>query len=144
MLTRREAIVLIGALPAGAALASEFKSYSVAAVTDTFTADRELTLTLSDNLQTQNWIYEGQRYSEERPSIVVHEGECVRVTLVNDTSVAQVLTLDQDRIALAAHSHVIVDLSFDSLRSRTLRNANTAAIRVIEVRPSYQLHALVG
>jgi len=46
---------------------------------------REIELHITGNMERQMWGFDGKKYSEAREPIVFHQGELLRVTLVNDT-----------------------------------------------------------
>src|SRR5262245_20064507 len=54
-----------------------------------FVPDRELRISLGDRLTSQSWTYAGQSYEERRDRIIGNEGECILLTIVNDTANAQ-------------------------------------------------------
>jgi len=142
MLTRRDALVLIGAVPAGAAMSVTPRLAEASECPGSHPAlapDRELSLTLSDDLRLQRWSYEGQSYTDARETIALNEGERIRFNFVNDTGVPQSLMLDRRHIHLSAGESFTLDLSIDGLEPRTLRSEHTT--RTIRVRPSYQTHA---
>jgi hypothetical protein len=87
-----------------------------------FVADRELRLTFSDNLQRQTWLYAGQLYTEEGSAITVDENEMLRLVLTNDTERAQTLILDGARLDFAPRETRTLDLIFDQLQAKSLRN----------------------
>jgi FtsP/CotA-like multicopper oxidase with cupredoxin domain len=155
MITRRAALVMIGVAPMAASIAPAYASLAAPAsaassaspaspvsLVTLFTPDRELHLTLSDNLQRQTWAYAGQTYTEVCNDIVVNEGEMLRLILTNDTERAQRLVLDGSPIELAANHSATVDLTIDQLQSKTLSNPLAGITRAIRVRPAYQSHAL--
>src|SRR4249919_1403615 len=122
MATRRETLVMIGLTPACIAVSAD-PAYAEDAVTDAgFVPDRELTLTVSDNFQRQQWLYAGQHYAEQGKQIVVNENECIRLILVNDTDQAHSLLLDGARIALAARKSCRHELIVADLQSKVLSN----------------------
>lgn len=47
--------------------------------------ERELELHLTGNMERYMWSFDGLKFSEVREPIVFHEGERIRLTLVNDT-----------------------------------------------------------
>jgi FtsP/CotA-like multicopper oxidase with cupredoxin domain len=144
-MNRRDALALMGALPAGIAigLAPDLAvSCDGKAASLTFVPDRELDLTLSDGLRRQHWTYMGQPYTEERDAIVLNEGEHVRVVLLNDTDAAESIAFEGQRFELPAGKALALDLAAESLKSRSFRSDRTQIVRSIQVRPSYQSHAL--
>ena len=52
---------------------------------DTRAPGRELELHLTSNMERYMWSFDGRKFSEVREPIVFHEGERLRLTLVNDT-----------------------------------------------------------
>lgn len=52
---------------------------------DTRHPGREVVLHLTGNMERYMWSFDGVRFSEVRKPIVFHEGERVRLTLINDT-----------------------------------------------------------
>lgn len=52
---------------------------------DTRSPERELELHLTSNMERYMWSFDGKKFSEVREPIVFHEGERLRLTLVNDT-----------------------------------------------------------
>jgi hypothetical protein len=147
MPTRRDAVLLMSTLPAGLLVwptGAVLAARSIPAIDVSVVPDRQLTLNLSDDLQRQQWVYAGQRYEERREHIVVYENETVRFAVVNDTSDRRSLMLESARIDLHAGESVVLDLNFDSLTPRTLRDMNSTLAREIVVRPSYQTHAAVS
>ena len=151
MATRRAALLMIGVAPMGVSFGASITSSARATEADEFVAsnerfvpDRELRLTVSDNLQRQTWLYAGQRYTEEGKAIVVNENEQLRFILVNDTDRAHSLWFDGVRIDLAANESRSFDWTVDQLHSKTLSNPLAGATQIIKVRPSYQSHAVLA
>lgn len=52
---------------------------------DTRAPQREMELHLTSNMERYMWSFDGLKFSEVRDPIVFHEGERLRLTLVNDT-----------------------------------------------------------
>ena len=76
MITRREAIVAGAALPTLPAWSEPPAARHV---------DREVMLKVSDRLRSQTWTYAGQTWTELRSKLVLHEGEFIRIAVINDT-----------------------------------------------------------
>ena len=55
--------------------------------------DRELELHLTGNMHRYMWSFDGKKFSEVEGPIVFHEGERLRVTLVNDTMMSHPIHL---------------------------------------------------
>ena len=142
MATRREALVMIGLTPVAYIAASANPAHAEDSVTDAgFIPDRELTLRVSDHFQRQHWLYAGQQYTEVGKLIVVDEGECVRLILINDTDQARSLSLDGASIEIAAKKSCKQDFVFAHLQPKVLSNPSAGITRTIQVRPTYQKHA---
>ena len=149
MPTRRDAVLLISALPIGLMTRSSNSATAPsplgsAAVDSAVTPDRELTLFLSDQLNAQRWRYAGQNYLERREHIVVNEHETVRLIFRNDTDQSRILYLDSVPLHLEAGDSFSVDMRFDELQSKSILDKQSGKSKIIVVRPSYQGHAIVA
>lgn len=154
-ITRRSALTLIGALPAGVSLWTHESSANAqsahtrtplaasASAQESVTHDRELSLKLSDRFRRQHWTYANQNYVESREDIVLYEGEVVRVRVLNDTSESQSLSLDDAHMVLDKGQTIALDLNVKELQMKVLRIAHSNTARTFVVRPSYQSHASI-
>jgi len=139
---------MISLAPIGASINASLASFawgieSAASFAGTnFIPDRELRLTVSDNLQRQDWLYAGQRYTEKGSAIIVNENEQLRLILANDTNQAHSLVLDGVQMDLAARETRTVDLVIDQLQPKTLTSPAAGIAQTIKIRPSYQTHAM--
>jgi FtsP/CotA-like multicopper oxidase with cupredoxin domain len=141
MTTRREALVMIGLTTACVAVSAN-PAHAEDSVTDAdFIPDRELALRVGDNFQRQHWLYAGQRYVEDGKLIVVDEGECIRLILINDTDQARSLLLDGASIEIAAKKSCKHDFIVAHLQPKVLSDSAAGITRTIQVRPTYQRHA---
>jgi FtsP/CotA-like multicopper oxidase with cupredoxin domain len=154
MTTRREVLVMIGVAPLGVSMgvsvgasgtpsARAMQADALVARDVAFIPDRELRLTVSDNLQRQTWLYAGQRYTETGKAIIINENEQLRLILVNDTDRAHSLLLDGMRIDVAANESRSFDFIIDQLHAITISHPLAAVARIMKVRPSYQTHAVL-
>ncbi len=70
--------------------------------------ERELELHLTGNMERYMWSFDGKKFSEVEEPIVFHEGERLRLTLVNDTMMSHPIHLHGmffDVVKQAHHDH---------------------------------------
>ena len=60
--------------------------------------DRELQMRISKGFTTQIWAYAGQVWKETPDILALHEDECVRISIANDTPVVRVVSVGPTRI----------------------------------------------
>jgi hypothetical protein len=154
MLTRRQALALISAAVTLMVFSAEAtplrslpNSFGGSAPNDEFVPDRELRLTLGDRMASQSWTYSGQSYVEKRGRIVGDEGECILLTIVNDTQGLQRVDFEgalfqgAGHVGLRAGQSLAIELMLADIdRTGTIRSGGAAL--PIEIRPSYQSHEL--
>jgi len=58
---------------------------SLEANPDTRAPEREMELHLTSNMERYMWSFDGIKFSEVKDPILFHQGERLRLTLVNDT-----------------------------------------------------------
>lgn len=157
MFTRRKALTLA---TAGVAIAvvDDALAYALRNIpradgagqpVERFVPDRVLRLSLADRMTSQSWMYSGQSYIERRARVSGDEGECILLTIVNDTDAAQPVTfegtlfagVESPQVRLRAGQFATVELTLmDSEQRGAIRNGRH--VLPVEVRPSYQNHAL--
>lgn len=60
--------------------------------------DRELQMRISNGFTTQIWAYAGQVWKETADTLCLHQDECVRISIANDTPTVRVVTAGPSRI----------------------------------------------
>ncbi|MEL7537056.1 MAG: copper resistance system multicopper oxidase [Pseudomonadota bacterium] len=123
---------------------------------DTRPAGREIELHLTSNMERYMWSFDGVKFSEVDGPIVFHEGERLRLTMVNDTMMPHPIHLHGMffDVVTAEHNHkprkhtivvkpgekMSVDVTADALgdwafHCHLLYHMHAGMMRVVSVRP---------
>lgn len=146
--TRREMMTGVAAIALTSAAGSAF-----AETGHDEPVDRLLQLSVSDRFTTQEWIYEGQNWTEKRDKLLLFEDEVIELTVRNDSGQQRIINVGrgfrgipvapgQRRVftfKVELHGHYGVGLQPDG---------GYPMFEVVElpavVRPSYGKHAPVA
>ncbi|HEX5007409.1 MAG TPA: hypothetical protein VFV70_09875 [Hyphomonadaceae bacterium] len=78
--------------------------------------DRELQMRISNGFTTQIWAYAGEVWKETADILALHEDECVRITIANDTPTVRVVSVGPGRVLRIRPGETAnVDLAVTSL-----------------------------
>ena len=124
---------------------------------DTRAPQREMELHLTSNMERYMWSFDGLKFSEVREPIVFHEGERLRLTLVNDTMMPhpihlhgmffEVVTAEHDfkprkhTIVVKPGEKMSIDVTADAVgdwafHCHLLYHMHAGMMRVVSVRPT--------
>jgi hypothetical protein len=105
--------------------------------------DRELQMRISNGFTTQIWAYAGQVWKETADILALHEDECVRITIANDTPTVRVVSVGPGRILRIRPGETAnVDLAVRSLTPFSIDVVGVPAFtRPVTVRANYTAHA---
>lgn len=108
--------------------------------------DRELQMRISNGFTTQIWAYEGQVWKETADTLALHEDECVRISIANDTPTVRVVSVGPSRmLRIRPGETAIVDLAVKSLNPFSIEVVGVPAFsRPVAVRASYAARANVA
>src|SRR5262245_37223482 len=108
--------------------------------------DRELQMRISNGFTTQIWAYAGQVWKETADTLALHEDECVRISIANDTPTVRVVAVGPDRMLRIRPGETgNIDLAIRSLTPFSIDVVGVPAFtRPVTVRPSYGAHANVA
>lgn len=104
-----------------------------------FELDRELQMRISNGFTTQIWAYAGQVWKETADTLALHEDECVRITIANDTPTVRVVSVGPNRIVRIRPGEAAnVDLAVRSLSPFSIDVVGLPAFsRPVSVRAGY-------
>jgi hypothetical protein len=105
--------------------------------------DRELQMRISNGFTTQIWAYAGQVWKETADILSLHEDECVRISISNDTPIVRVVSIGPNRILRIGPGETAnVDLAVRSLTPFSIDVVGVPAFtRPVTVRPGHGAHA---
>ncbi len=108
--------------------------------------DRELQMRISNGFTTQIWAYAGQVWKETADTVALHEDECVRINIANDTPTVRVVSVGPNRIVRIRPGETAnVDLAVRSCTPFSIDVVGVPAFsRPVSVRASYRAHANVA
>ncbi len=111
-----------------------------------FELDRELQMRISNGFTTQIWAYAGQVWKETADTVALHEDECVRINIANDTPTVRVVSVGPNRIVRIRPGETAnVDLAVRSCTPFSIDVVGVPAFsRPVSVRASYRAHANVA
>lgn len=101
--------------------------------------DRELQMRISNGFTTQIWAYAGEVWKETADILALHEDECVRISIANDTPTVRVVWVGPTRILRIRPGETAnVDLAVRSLAPFSIDVVGVPAFtRPVTVRPGY-------
>jgi hypothetical protein len=110
-----------------------------------FELDRELQMRISNGFTTQIWAYDGQVWKETADILALHEDECVRICIANDTPIVRVVSVGPNHmLRIRPGETANVDLAVRSLTSFSIDVVGVPAFsRPVSVRASDGAHANV-
>ena len=113
---------------------------------DDFELDRELQMRISNGFTTQIWAYAGHVWKETADTLALHEDECVRISIANDTPTVRVVSVGPSRILRIRPGETAnVDLAVRSLTPFSIDVVGVPAFsRPVSVRANYIAHANVA
>ena len=145
MSTRRETMVATtaAAILAGIGITPE---HAEALELEDSELDRELQMRISNGFTTQIWAYAGQVWKETADILSLHEDECVRISISNDTPIVRVVSVGhRHMLRIRPGETAAVDLTVKSLNPFSIEVVGLPAFsRPVTVRPSYGAHASVA
>ena len=105
--------------------------------------DRELQMRISNGFTTQIWAYGGQIWKETADILSLHEDECVRISISNDTPVVRVVSVGHlHMLRIRPGETAAVDLAVKSLEAFSIDVVGVPAFsRPVTVRAAYGGHA---